>query len=490
MKLAINTIRTLTDDAPVLFAINHDLWKKFPDTAGKFLLKQEVVCLREAVKDVYPLEESWLSIWTGKRWALLYILEDSGTCKTCAIRKAGEQVTRQMRMLGLERITVCSGTLTNGNWMAFQDGVVLGMYEFTKWKGVLTEQQKKQQGRTKWKIKEVSFLSTSHGYDSDQLQVLFNAVEVAKVLVDSPPSEATPELLEQSAKELAKTSKHITMRVLKGDTLKAAGLGGIMAVGQGSDHAPRLIILEYVPPKSKGAPILLVGKGVTYDTGGLSLKPTKSMFTMKQDLAGAAVLLGVLQAVAAIDLKKRIVVAIPVAENAIDARSYRPDDVIRMPNGITVEISDTDAEGRMLLADAIAYGAKKFKPRMILDIATLTGGSMSAVGEDITPFLCNDSKLASMIMKAAKEADESVWELPLHQPYSSLLKSSIADIVNHSGKNKATAIEGALFLQHFVPEGTPWCHLDIAGVAFDDDKGMATGRNVRLLWKFLEQETQ
>ena len=490
MELAIRTLRTLPAGSSVLFPIHHDLWRKLPETVGKFLSKQETVCLKDAVKSWSPLEESWLSIWTGERWVLLTILDDANSCSVCAVRKAGEQVVRQMQLLGIERIAVGSGSLRKEHWMAFQEGVTLGTYEYVKWKGALTQRRKKEQGRTTWKLREVSFLATAQGHDAAHLQVLFDAMALAKALVDAPPSEATPDLLEQSAKAVAKTSKYIKMTVLKGRQLKAASLEGILAVGQGSDHAPRLILLEYAPPKSKGAPILLVGKGVTYDTGGLSLKPAKSMVTMKQDLAGAADLLGVLQAIAATGLRKRIVLAIPVAENAIDALAYKPDDVLHMPNGVTVEISDTDAEGRMILADALAYGAARFKPRMILDVATLTGGSMSAVGEDIAPFLCNEPKLARIITRAAAAVDEPVWELPLHQPYATLLKSSVADIVNHSGKNKATTIEGALFLQHFVPEGTPWCHLDIAGVAFDDDRGMATGRTVRLLWKFLEQEVQ
>ncbi|MBI5755203.1 hypothetical protein HZA41_03230, partial [Candidatus Peregrinibacteria bacterium] len=262
--------------------------------------------------------------------------------------------------------------------------------------------------------------------------------------------------------------------------------GGILAVSRASAEEPLMIVMEY-HGDGKEAPIALVGKGVTYDCGGLSLKIGQSLRFMKQDLGGAATLLGALLTASLLGFKKNVVAVLPIVENLINEKSYKVDDVISMHNGKTVEVTNTDAEGRLILADALSYADTTWKPRALIDIATLTGGAFMAVGDDLTAIMSNNPALCSFFKTTALSVDEPVWELPLHKPYLKHFESKVADIVNSSLKMKARTIEGGLFLQHFVHEKTPWCHLDIASVAFDEIQGLATGRNVRMLVKFLEK---
>ncbi|MCK5016766.1 MAG: leucyl aminopeptidase family protein, partial [Candidatus Peribacteraceae bacterium] len=230
----------------------------------------------------------------------------------------------------------------------------------------------------------------------------------------------------------------------------------------------------------------LIGKGVTYDTGGYSIKPSQYMESMKQDLGGAATVLGAFLAIASLGVKKNVIAVLPSVENSINSYAYRPDDIIKMYNGVTVEVTNTDAEGRIILADALAYTAKKYSPSYMIDLATLTGSCIYAVGNDFAAVLGTDDKLIEKIIEAGKEAGEPMWQLPLHQRYKKDLESPVADIVNAS-KMRAGTIEGGLFLQHFVPEKMKWCHIDIAAVAFDEKKKMATGRDVRMLLELVKK---
>lgn len=230
-------------------------------------------------------------------------------------------------------------------------------------------------------------------------------------------------------------------------------------------------------------PIVWVGKGVTYDTGGLSLKTGGSMRSMKRDLGGAATVIGALYAAASAGIPKNIIAILPLAENAIGPAAYKPDDVLVMANGKTVEVTNTDAEGRLLLADALWYAQKMYTPAYIIDLATLTGACVYAVGEDITAGFCNTPDLMEQLTTAAKKTDEPIWELPLYARYKPMIRSKIADIVNSSPELKAGTIQAALFLQHFINPHTPWVHLDIAFTAFNKKTEMATARHVRTLFE-------
>jgi leucyl aminopeptidase len=273
--------------------------------------------------------------------------------------------------------------------------------------------------------------------------------------------------------------------------VKKEGFGLLLAVAKGSVVDPHLIVIEYRGnPKSKEN-VMVVGKGVTYDTGGLNLKPDSSMMDMKCDMSGAAACLGLIIALKNLKSKKNVTVIIPTTENAISGASYKQGDVHRSFLGKTVEIDNTDAEGRLILADALAWGNKEYKPSCIIDLATLTGGVVVAFAEELTGLMGNDEGLIKKLREASERTFERTWQLPLYEEFKDLLASPIADMRN-CGEKGASSIKGGMFLKEFVGT-TPWAHLDIAGTAFLDrekrywPKG-ATGVGIRLLVDFLEHD--
>ena len=266
-------------------------------------------------------------------------------------------------------------------------------------------------------------------------------------------------------------------------------MGLFLAVNKGSSQDPYLITLSYSGnPKSKEH-IVLVGKGITYDTGGLALKPAENMATMKCDMAGAATVLATVGAAAALGLKVNVTAIAPVTDNAIDAKSYKMGDVYFSMSGKTVEITNTDAEGRLVLADAITYAKTHFHPTLLIDVASLTGGIVVALGEDIAGLFSNDDPLAKDLLQSSETTGESLWRMPLNPDYKEMLKSDIADLLNSAGKT-ASSMTAALFLQEFA-SGTPWAHIDFAGSCYlskpkNYNTSKATGFGVRLLIDFLE----
>jgi leucyl aminopeptidase len=319
-----------------------------------------------------------------------------------------------------------------------------------------------------------------------QSEVIAQAVNAARDLVNDNADVITPEALEQQVRRLAKGHKSVQLEVLGPKEIQAKGLGLIRAVNQGSNKEPRVVIVKYTGD-AKGAPYTaLVGKGLTFDSGGLNLKPTGSMETMREDMSGAAAVIGTLKAVLELKPKKNVIFAFGAAENAIDANSYKPGDVFTGYSGKTVEIGNTDAEGRLVLADVLAYLVKNYKPAKILDLATLTGACVVALGHDYAGVLGNNDGLVSAVLASARATDDRAWQLPLYPEYKDAIKSRIADIKNTSNvRGAAGTISGAEFLHQFVGE-TPWAHLDIAGTAFVDGDSHwyyshgATGYGVRL----------
>lgn len=270
-------------------------------------------------------------------------------------------------------------------------------------------------------------------------------------------------------------------------------MGLILAVGRGAPHDPCLIQAAYKGNPDSKEHIVIVGKGITYDTGGLSLKPTDGMLSMKCDMAGAAVALGVVKTAAKLGLKVNVTAVTPVAENSIGSKSYKLGDVYRSYSGKTVEINNTDAEGRLVLADALAFVVDKFAPTRIVDLATLTGACVVALGDEIAGLFCDDDLLAEDLLGASDLTDELLCRIPIHMDYMEAYKSEIADLTN-SGGREAGAIKGALFLKQFVGD-VPWAHLDIAGPAYLPKPKFyhpmkATGFGVRLLIDFLERHAK
>lgn len=323
----------------------------------------------------------------------------------------------------------------------------------------------------------------------DRLSEIASAVYFVRDLVNGNADDVTPERFVKEAKAMA--GKGLKISILDRKILEKEGLGLLLAVGQGARYEPCMIAAEYNgAPKSKEK-LLLVGKGITFDTGGLCLKPADNMLTMKSDMAGAATVLAAVKLAASLGLKINVTALAPIAENAIGSRSYKLGDVYRAVNGKTVEILNTDAEGRLILADAIAYGVKHLRPTSIVDIGTLTGGIVIALGEEISGLYTNSETLARDLEKASGSTGEAIWRMPLHD-YKESLRSEIADIANIGGRD-AGSMKCALFIQEFTG-GVPWAHIDMAGPGYitkpkhyNPTKG--TGWGLRLLLDLLELQT-
>lgn len=327
---------------------------------------------------------------------------------------------------------------------------------------------------------------------------LGESANFARALSHSPPNICTPAFIASEAQKLARRTG-LKIRVFKGEDLVKERFEGLINVGKASENLPCMIRLEYTPKgggaRSSRNPAVLIGKTMTYDSGGLSLKINNGMRGMKRDKDGGCAVLGAMHAVATVIKPRRPVVALlAVAENSISDEAYRPDDVLTYRNGVTVEVTNTDAEGRLVLADALVWACEKENPAYIVDLATLTGGVVTALGSTFAGMFCEDDGLRGKIEAAATVSGERVWRLPMHQEYRDMMKSSVADIINSNPNRKAHPIQGAAFLSYFVEPKTPWCHLDIAGVhAVEGDSGpfvkeSATGWGVRLLAEMLEAE--
>jgi len=310
-----------------------------------------------------------------------------------------------------------------------------------------------------------------------------------RALVDAPSNYKTPEYLAKWSKDSAKTNQ-FKCTVLNKTELEKQGFGAVLAVGQGSANPPAVIVNEYIAKPSAKIDIGLVGKGITFDTGGLSIKSSTNLHYMKSDMGGAAVVLGVIELVAKLKLNVNVVGIVASAENAVDSNSFRPGDVIKSYSGKTIEIIDTDAEGRLVLADGLSYMIKKFQPEYLIDLATLTGSVVQTLGYSAAGMFTNNSEMAKTMISIGSETHERVWPLPLFSDFEADLHSDIADLRNFSGKPIAGAITAAKFLEAFTESHDKWMHLDIAGVAFGDSPyakmRSATGYGVQLITNFVK----
>jgi leucyl aminopeptidase len=312
------------------------------------------------------------------------------------------------------------------------------------------------------------------------------AVAWARDLVNTPSGEKSPAAFARAAQTLLR-DKNVKVEVLDVPALKKAKLGGVLGVGQGSNQTPRLVKMTYSPPGAKGK-VALVGKGVVFDSGGLSLKTASGMETMKTDMSGAAAVIGAMSALKDLGVKTKVVAFTPLVENMPSGTAIRPGDVLKIRNGKTVEVLNTDAEGRLILADGLVLAAEE-KPDAIVDLATLTGACVVALGEKIAGLMTSDDAWGEQVRTAADNAGESVWPLPLPDEYNALIESEIADLKNIGSGGYGGALTAGLFLAAFVGD-VPWVHLDIAGPArASKDDGLAvrggTGFGVRTLLRLL-----
>ena len=363
------------------------------------------------------------------------------------------------------------------------EGVLLGSYRFDRYKS-------KSDGAAR-RLAKVAILGggkTDAKAAKDSIrrgEVIAESQMWARDLVNTPALDLPPAGLAKEAQAMAK-EVGLTCKVWTEAELEKGGFGGVLGVGQGSVRPPRLIELKY-SGGGKGSPIALTGKGIAFDSGGLSIKDATGMEWMKSDMGGAASILATMRAIALLKPKVNVIAAIPSAENMPSGSAIRPGDVLKHRGGTTSEVLNTDAEGRLVLADSLAFLAEK-KPRVIIDTATLTGACMIALGTDLWGAMGNDRDLIRDVLAAGAAAGEPGWELPMHEPYRKLIDSDIADIKN-IGKRYGGAITAAMFLREFVGD-VPWVHLDIAGPAFSERQGDywpkgATGSPVRALVRYV-----
>jgi len=382
---------------------------------------------------------------------------------------------------GLKNIQIHEAT------QALAEGMILGDYSFDQYK-TNKEQKQKPLGSI--------FLFPVNESETDELkkglanaQTLAEVVVIARDAINEPANVMTPSNFANLAKKVAKSSK-LRCKVLDIGTIRKEKMNCLLSVSQGSEEKPKLVILEYRTTK-KNPHYALVGKGVTFDSGGLSLKPPKLQEDMKSDMSGATVVMAAMSAIAKLKLPINLTGILPMVENMPDGKASRPGDIVKSANGKTVEILNTDAEGRLILADALHY-AVKMKPDAIIDIATLTSASMVALGTEVAAVLGTGQKIIKGLIDAGTTTHERVWELPLFEDYTEQIKSSVADLKNVGADSPydGGVCTAAAFLKEFVEE-TPWAHIDIGGTAFTKkdvgyfSKG-ATGFGVRLLVKYFE----
>ncbi len=369
---------------------------------------------------------------------------------------------------------------------AIADGFSIGSYRFDDYHGAASSRTTSG-GNTHFIIRIADRFHTSV---REQLTI-GRCVAEARRLAATPPNIANTSYISRTCRKMARDCG-LKYRLINAKQAKELGLNGLLAVGGAGSQPPALICLEHRGKSRQGqGPVMLVGKGITFDTGGYSLKSDGGR-NMKYDKCGAMSVIGAMQAIALLKLPQHVVGLIPCAENMIDHNAYRVDDIITFCNGVTVEVTNTDAEGRLVLADALAWGTKQYQPSAVIDLATLTGGVVVALGSFCAGMFCNNTVLHGKLTSAAEETGEKLWPLPLWQEHRAMMKGTSADLVN-SADRKAHPIQGAAFLSHFVgpdaprrmPE-IPWAHIDIAGMAdVDSDTPLhskgPTGFGIRLL---------
>ncbi len=378
-----------------------------------------------------------------------------------------------------------NGISIEGITHSIVEGILLSLYNFTMYK-TLKKEEKAAITNYSLVVQKKDDLKNVKSVVKET-QIVAEAVCFARDIVNMTGSDATPSFLANQAKAIAKKAG-VKCKILSSPEMKRLGMNGILSVSRGSSQPPKFIILEHNTKKKSTDTIVLIGKGVTFDSGGISLKPGAGMDLMKADMSGAAAVLGAFKAISSLKPTSHIVGLVPCTENMPDGRALKPGDIIKFMSGKTAEILNTDAEGRLILADAICY-AKRYKPDAVIDLATLTGACVAALGTFATGMLGNNEDLKDRIKQAGENCHERVWELPLWKEYYDLIKSNIADIKNTGGKYAGT-ITAACFLGEFVEE-YPWVHLDIAGTFLVEKdtpyirKG-ASGVGVRLLTHLMQ----
>ena len=427
---------------------------------------------------------------TAPRVLLVGLGEKSQPRELEQLRQASATAATETRKLGAASLVVLPPAMSATACelaQAVTEGALLGLYTLKKYKTADDEANQNA-------LERLTLLATSASAQkelqqgAERGQVIAEAVTLARDLGNSLGNDINPSYLASTAQTLAKGTS-LRCRLLEQAEMEELNMGCLLGVAQGSAQPPAFIILEHTPRGASGAPIVLVGKGLTFDSGGISIKPAGGMEDMKMDMSGGAAVLGTMQALARLNYPRRVVGLVPASENLPSGTAVKPGDILRAMSGKTVEVINTDAEGRLILADALSYAVEKYKPACIIDLATLTGAVVVALGSQATGMMGTDDDMMTRLREAGERCAERVWQLPLFDEYSKQIKSDFADIKNTGGREAGSIIGGA-FLKEFVGD-TPWVHLDIAGMAWTREgkpyvpKG-STGWGIRLLVETLE----
>ena len=421
-----------------------------------------------------------VKIVVGKKGALAFVfgLGKKGQLNPETLRKAGGGVAKACVANKVK--SVCFILPVDGKEaymsQAVTEGLILGSYQFNEFR--TTDEDPFE-------------METATVVGGNQKAVkkgvaIANGVCLARDLDNRPGNVATPTHLAENAQAIGK-SGGMKVTVFEREKFTKMGMGALAGVASGTKIPPKFILMEYWGAKKSAKPVVLVGKGLTFDSGGISIKPANRMDEMKYDMCGSGVVLGVMKAIAALSPKINIVGIIPSTENMSGDKAYRPGDILKAYNGKTIEILNTDAEGRLILADGLSYATKHYDPKYILDFATLTGAVVVALGHVASGIMGTDAELIKNIKASSVKTGEKVWEFPLWDEYLEQVKSKIADVKNLGASGQAGSIAAGAFLKAFVGDDIPWCHFDIAGTAWGDknlpylNKGKATGEVIRLV---------
>ena len=414
----------------------------------------------------------------GKRILLLGLGKkdkfDANAVRLAAGKAARTAISKKVDSVAIE--CFCNNC---ENCQAVGEGLVLGSYQFLDYK------TGEDDG---FELKSATVL----GCESDAISkggVIGNAVCFARDLGNHPGNITTPTRLAEAAQEIADEGG-MKLNVFDREEFTEMGMGALAGVALGTDEPPKFIILEYMNGGDE-KPKVLIGKGLTFDAGGISIKPAGKMDEMKYDMCGSATVLGTMKAISALKPKLNIVCIVPSTENLLGAKAYKPGDILKAYNGKTIEVLNTDAEGRLILADALSYASKQYDPEFILDFATLTGAVLVTLGHIAAGVMGTNEDLMVKVKSSSKNSGEKVWELPLWPEFCKQIKSDIADVKNMGAPGQAGSIAGGAFLKEFVGKDIPWVHFDIAGTAWGgkttslDPKGSATGWGIRLVLDML-----
>ncbi len=481
MAAKIEVKQKLDDSIPTVYLLTTEQVEGKDKTQLSAELEKAVMQLRK--KGLFSGEECTTApLQLGSKVILLAGLGEQKELTPTSLRCVVRSVLSSQFLKSAEHVNIFTEGMGRKDLTAVAEGVMLGSYI---WKKYLTIDGKKiPKDKTVHIAADAKLL--------EKAVAICANVNYARDMVNENADVMNSAEIERRVRESVRGARNVRLEVLDRRMLKAKGLNLILAVNSGSRYEPRLIIAKYSGGAKNEPCTAFIGKGMTFDAGGLDLKPWQYMTTMREDKAGAAAVLAVMRNALAFKVKKNLIFAMGLAENAIGSRAFKPGDVIKSYEGRTVEVESTDAEGRLLLADANAYVAKNYKPDTIINIATLTGAVAIALGPDYSGLMANNQTLANRLLKSAEETDDRAWQLPIYKELKEHVKSKYADIRNLGmPKGEAGTISAAEFLRQFAGEKTKWAHLDIAGTNFVEGDGRwyygygATGTGVRLLTDFI-----